>query len=115
MFVLLIGTGTFLYYCLHLLMIIPVFWLHTNRGLAMVFFSLGKLAERPDRIYSGITRKILLTALPLALIASVPTDTLFVGITLQRTLHVAAVVVGLFLVVVLLWKRALRGYVSASS
>lgn len=110
-----IGVGSFLYYCLHILFIIPVFWMQTNRGLAMVFFSIGKLAERPDRIYSGVTRTILLTALPLALVASVPTETLFTGLTWERAGHVAAVSVGLFGVVLLVWNRALRGYVSASS
>ena len=114
-FAVLILAGAFLHYCLHLLFILPVFWLHTNRGLAMVFFSIGKLGERPDRIYTGLTRVILLTVLPLALIASIPTDTLFVGLTVERALHVAAVCVGMFGLLVFLWGRGLRGYVSASS
>mgnify|MGYP002638904918 FL=1 len=114
-FAVLIGTGAFLHYCLHLLFILPVFWLHTNRGLAMVFFSMGKLGERPDRIYTGITRMVLLTVLPFSLIASVPTDTLFAGLTVGRALHVTAVCVGMFSVLLFLWSRGLRGYVSASS
>ena len=93
----------------------PVFWLHTNRGLAMVFFSMGKLAERPDRIYTGWTRKILLTVLPLCWIASVPADVLFTGLTAERALELALVLAGAFTTVLLVWSRALRGYVSASS
>ena len=107
--------GAFVHYVLHMLFIIPVFWLHTNRGLAMVFFSITKLAERPDRIYTGVTRRVLLTVLPLAWIASVPTDVLFTGATAERLIHLAAVVLGLFAFLVWLWSRALRGYVSASS
>ncbi len=114
-FALLICAGSFLFYCLHLLFILPVFWLHTNRGLAMVFYSIGKLAERPDQIYTDFTRKVLISVLPLALIASLPTDTLFTGLTVERILHFAAVMAGMFGLLLLLWNRALRGYVSASS
>ena len=107
--------GAFVHYVLHILFIIPVFWLHTNRGLAMVFFSITKLAERPDRIYTGVTRRVLLSVLPLAWIASVPTDVLFTGATTERLLHLAAVVLGLFSFLLWFWGRALRSYVSASS
>ena len=107
--------GSFVHYALHILFIIPVFWLHTNRGLAMVFFSITKLAERPHEIYTGVTRYVLMTVLPLAWIASVPTDVLFTGATTERLLHLAAVVMGLFAFLVWLWGRALRSYVSASS
>jgi ABC-2 type transport system permease protein len=114
-FAILIAVGSFLYYCLHMLFLMPVFWFHSNRGLAMVFYSIAKLAERPDRIYSGLTRMVLLTALPLALVASVPTEVLFGGLTAERALHIAAVVAGLFGLVALVWSRGLRAYASASS
>ncbi len=114
-FIVLIGCGAFLYYCLHVLFLLPVFWMHSNRGLAMVFFSMGKLSERPDRIYTGVTRAVLLTVLPLAWIASLPTDTLFTGLTVERLLHLLAVMAGLFGAVLFVWNRALRGYSSASS
>jgi ABC-type uncharacterized transport system permease subunit len=74
-----------------------------------------QLAERPDRIYSGIARLVLLTAVPLALIASVPTDVLFGGISAERLLHIAGVVAGIFGLVVFVWSRGVRSYSSASS
>jgi len=114
-FAALILVGSFLYYCLHILFLLPVFWFHSNRGLAMVFYSIGKLAERPDRIYSGLTRLVLLTALPLALVASVPTEVLFGGLTAERAAHFAAVAAAFFGLVVWVWSRGLRSYASASS
>lgn len=114
-FALLILTGTFLYYCLHMLFLLPVFWFHSNRGLAMVFYSISKLAERPDRIYSGLTRLVLLTAIPLALIASVPTEVLFGGLSAGRALHFAAVAAAFFGLVSWVWSRGIRSYASASS
>ena len=114
-FLLLIVAGTFIYYCLHILFLLPVFWLHSSRGLAMVFFSIGKLAERPDRIYTGFTRLLLLTLLPLALVASLPADTLFAGLSWERVLHVVTVMAGMFGAVLSVWRLALRGYASASS
>jgi len=111
----LILCGAFIHFVLHLLFVLPVFWLHTNRGLGMVFFSITKLAERPDRIYTGVTRRVLMTILPLCWIASVPADVLFGGITTERVIHLLLVMGGLFGVLLVVWSRALRDYASASS
>jgi len=107
--------GAFIHFLLRLLFIIPVFWLHSSRGLDEIIWSLGKLAERPHQIYVGWLRVALNTILPLALTFSVPAHVLFEGLTLQTFAHVLTVAVLGALFILWFWRRGLAGYSSASS
>jgi ABC-2 type transport system permease protein len=93
----------------------PVFWLHSGRGLDELNFSMEKLSERPHQIFTGWLRGLLLTVIPYAFISSVPSHALFSGLTLERLAHVTAVTAGLFAGAVWFWRRGLRAYSSASS
>lgn len=115
LYLLLIVNGTLLFYILHLCFLIPVFWMHSARGLGEIFFALRRYAERPEKIFTGIVRLTLVTVLPFSLIASVPAEAFFGGIGWTGLLHLSGVTVGAFLVLRLLWARGLRSYSSASS
>jgi len=115
LFILLLLNGAVLYWLIHLAFLIPVFWLHSSRGLGETFYVLEKYSERPDRIFRGWVRRLLVTALPFALISSFPTALLFEGITPRLLLHVLGVTALFFLAVLAFWNRALRAYSSASS
>ena len=114
-FLLSLPVGTLLVWSLHMLFLIPVFWLHSNEGLNQVFFSVEHFAERPDGIYTGWTRRILVSVLPFAVTASFPARILFEGPRPGLLLHLAAVASGAFLAMLWLWRRGLRAYTSASS
>jgi viologen exporter family transport system permease protein len=107
--------GTFIYFLFRMLFIIPVFWLHSNRGLDEMSWSLLKLGERPHQIYQDWLRITLLTVLPLALTMSVPAHVLFEGLSAWRALHIAGVTAAFALVVYGFWRRGLAAYSSASS
>lgn len=107
--------GAFIYYILRLVFIIPVFWLHSNRGLDEVMWSLGKLAERPHQIYIGWLRVALVTVLPLALTFSYPAHILFEGLTAERLVHVLAVTLLGTAFLLWFWRKGLASYSSASS
>jgi ABC-2 type transport system permease protein len=115
LYLLLLLNGALLYWLLHISFLIPVFWLHSNRGLGEVFYTLEKYGERPDRIYHGLVRRLLVTLLPFALVASFPASLLFDGLDWARLGHIALVTGLLFLFVLWFWNRALRSYSSASS
>ena len=109
-------TGCLLSYACNMLFIIPVFWLQSPAGLRELWWSIGSFMNRPHRVYSGWLRRLFVTAIPVAFIVSYPVETLFAGTQGGRVLlHLAAVVLGLFLVMVWFWKRGLRAYASASS
>jgi ABC-2 type transport system permease protein len=114
-FLLLIVNGAFLYYLIHICFLIPVFWLHSARGLGELFFAVEKFMERPERIFHGYVRRILVTVLPFSLIASVPAEALFEGLSGEVLLHVTTVTGAGVLFLVMFWRRALRAYSSASS
>lgn len=114
-FVLLLLLGTFLNYLIRLVFIIPVFWLHSNRGLDEIAWSLSKLSQRPHQIYHGWVRWVVITVLPLAFMSSLPAHVLFEGLSVEMLLHFAAVTGGFFLLALGFWRLGLRAYASASS
>jgi viologen exporter family transport system permease protein len=107
--------GVFIYYAIHMVFLIPVFWLHTAHGLREIYFSLSIFAHRPHGIFTGWMRRVLTSILPFALVVSFPTRALFEGVTTGLVVHMAAVSAGLLVVLVWLWRRGLRAYASASS
>lgn len=115
LYLLLLAVGSLLYFLIRMLAVIPVFWLHTSRGLDELSFSLFKLAERPHQIYGSRLRLLLVTALPMALIASVPAQLLFTGPAWRPLAGIAVVTAGLLALTLAFWRRALRAYSSASS
>lgn len=114
-YALLLALGSLLNYTLYMFFIIPAFWMHNTTGVVELFYALEKFAERPDQIYRGWVRRLLVSILPLALIISVPTHALFEGLTPIRLLHILLVGAAAFLAMLLFWSRGLRAYASASS
>lgn len=114
-FTILLCTGALLYWLIHLSFLIPVFWLHSNRGLGETFYVIEKYSERPDRIFHGWLRRLLVTVLPFSLLASFPTTLLFDGVTPRLLGHVLGVTALFFVAVRGFWHLALRNYSSASS
>jgi ABC-2 type transport system permease protein len=115
LYILLIFNGTYLRYLVRMMTIIPVFWLHSNRGLEMMFFHLARFLERPDTIFTGPVRIILTTILPFGLMVSFPARFLFDGFQWHLMVHIVAVTAALTVIVLFFWKRGLQAYSSASS
>ena len=114
-FAFMLVNGTVLYGLVHLLMLLPVFWIHSGRGLGSVFFLLTRAMERPDAIFHGWVRRILITVLPFGLMASFPTRAVLDEPTWSIVGHAVVVTVIVFAVTLWVWSRALRAYSSASS
>jgi len=111
----LILNGVFIFYAFNMFMTIPVFWSHSNRGLQQLGWQLYQLGERPDAIYKQWIRRILTTALPLALVASFPARILFSEDRVGLLVHTFAVTIAMALLLKFLWQKALNNYSSASS
>lgn len=115
LFLALLLVGNAFYYAIHMMFILPTFWLHSATGLRELFWQIEKVAERPDQIFGGWLRWFFLSVLPLALIVSYPTHVLFEGPSLEHLGHIAIGLVWVFACVLVLWGRGLRAYASASS
>ena len=114
-YLLLLLNGAYLYFVIHLLFIIPVFWTHSARGFEILYFSMKQFSERPDRIFTGLLRLGLTTVTPFLLIASFPAQIILDGINIQTLGHIGAVTIALTIFLLWIWQKALRSYSSASS
>ncbi|MEN8141540.1 MAG: ABC-2 family transporter protein [Thermodesulfobacteriota bacterium] len=112
---LLIINGAYLYYLIHLLFILPVFWTHSARGFEAIFYSVKQFAERPDRVFHGPVRLLLVSLLPFLLIASYPAHVLLGDFNWSTMTHIVLVSLALTLLVLMVWRLGLRSYSSASS
>jgi ABC-2 type transport system permease protein len=114
-FLICLANGLLLYYYLRLLWLLPAFWTQSGRGLDVLFWNFTRFLERPDRIFTGPIRVVLLTVLPYALMVSIPTRMLFDGFNSAMTANLVAVTLAFTLLIRALWRLALRNYSSASS
>ena len=115
LYVLLLLNGAFMYHLLRLTTIIPVFWMQYGRGFEQLYWGLTRFMERPDGIFRGWARRVLVTVLPFSLMASFPARIFMEGIRLDMLLHICGVTALLFLFVLWFWRQGLRAYSSASS
>ncbi|BBM87340.1 ABC transporter permease [Candidatus Uabimicrobium amorphum] len=115
LFVLLVVNGTFIYYMVHMLFLIGVFWTHSARGFDSLFRHLCLVHERPDGIFHGATRTVFTTVLPFCLMCSFPARLLFEDFQLSVLLHILITTMLMFFVLRWAWKFSLKAYSSASS
>jgi ABC-2 type transport system permease protein len=114
-FLFLLGCGALIFFCLNGIANLLVFWTHAPSGFGELVWSLNKFAERPDRIFRGVTRIVLLVALPFSVLCSYPARILIEGIDLKIVAHVLGVLVLFLGLYVGVWRLGLRTYSSASS
>jgi ABC-2 type transport system permease protein len=107
--------GAFLHYCVMFLFLVPVFWIQGSSGLRDVFWTSDRFMSRPDGLFTGWVKKVLVSVLPLSLVVSYPTHALFEADPWPRVLHVLVVTAAMFALLVFAWRRGLRAYSSASS
>lgn len=114
-FSILLTVGMLLYYFTRILFTLPVFWTQSGKGGDMVFWTLARMLERPDRIFKSWVRLFLTTAVPFAVMSSFPAHALwednpwyYVGVSLLVTCIYGSMTIAL-------WKFGLRSYSSASS
>jgi ABC-2 type transport system permease protein len=115
LFTILFLNGILLYFYMRLLSILPVFWTQSRSGLDTLFWNFTRFIERPDRIFTGLVRIVLLTVMPFGLMVSVPTRVLLGE--REPTLLISTTLTTFVFTILIrwLWASALRNYSSASS
>jgi len=110
-----LGIGASLHAMIFLLTVLPAFWLESGHGMHGLFYNFARLMERPDRVYTGWVRRLLVTVIPFALIASFPTRMFWEGNVWWLSGHMLLVASLLFLGILWIWDKGLKRYGSASS
>jgi len=107
--------GAMLYFSIQMLLLLPVFWTHSGEGFRAIGWQLGNFMGQPDRIFTGWTRRVLVTVVPAAVVASFPARLLLEGFQWSVLLHMLGVSLAFWILLIWLWNRALKNYSSASS
>lgn len=107
--------GTFMYFLTHFLFLLSVFWTQSPRGFGDVYYAVSHTIERPDRIFKGAIRVLFTYIIPFSVMASYPARFLLENNSQQIVLTILGMSATLFFVVIVIWKRGLRNYSSASS
>jgi ABC-2 type transport system permease protein len=115
LFVALLPVAGLIHFCCQILFLLPVFWTHSGNGLRDLYWSLDTYVARPEGVFTGWVRRVLVSLLPLALVVSFPVRALFDPQPLLIALHMLVVATCAFAVLLFVWRRGLRAYASASS
>lgn len=114
-FIVFLLIGTFIYFLVHFLFLLSVFWTQSPRGFGDVYYSVAHGIERPDRIFKGSMRVLFTYILPFSVMASYPARFLLEDFSWEVVLTIFGVAITLFFVIITIWKRGLKSYSSASS
>ena len=107
--------GAIIHYAVHVLFTMPVFWTHSGKGLLNMFWNMGKFMERPDTIFKGWIRRILISILPFALMASFPARVIWDNNMLEVAGVITLGAALTLLTAMWVWQLGLKSYSSASS
>ena len=111
----LILCGLITYYSLRFMFGTLAFFLQDAGNVQFIWHQLFRLATRPDPIYPGALRLLVLTFFPVAFMASVPARALVEGVSPRLLIVAPLLSVSLLFLSHWFWERALRQYASASS
>lgn len=109
-----LAMGSMLFYLTRVLSVTAVFWLHSVKGIEVIFYNLNRFMERPDRIFRGPLRVVLTTIIPYSLMASFPARFLLEHDS-SIIFYMATILVLYFVFTTWVWRAGLRSYSSASS
>lgn len=115
LFFVMLVIGAILRYFLRMFFLIPTFWIHSGRGLDMVFFQLNRFIERPHRIFTGAMRIILTSILPFGIMASYPAAVFLEGFDWGKVSQFALVTLLFAVGMKWFWNKGIAVYSSASS
>jgi ABC-2 type transport system permease protein len=107
--------GLIIWYSLDFLIACLTFWFKNFTVGGWLSHEILKFSSRPDSIYTGFTRKLLFSLIPIALVSSVPTRMLLYGLNLKLLMYQIIISLGFVVLTFWVWKRGLLRYESASS
>ncbi len=107
--------GALLWYSVDFIIACSTFWFRNFSVGGWLSHEVLKFSTRPDSIYSGFLRKTLFTLVPMALISSVPTRFLIYGLDMKYFVVQFGVIIAFFGLSIIVWKRGIKRYESASS
>ena len=115
LFLLLTIVGIMIHYSLLLMMVTLSFWIVRSQGLIYGYYNLFQISRLPRQAFKGIVRIIFTFALPMLLVANMPSETLLGRVSWELLGTMALLTILFFAGTRFLFQRGLRAYGSASS
>ena len=107
--------GLLTQYLVRFFFVIWVFWIERGIMVSRLYYSFYALANKPEGLYPQALRALIKTALPFAFMGSIPAEVLTGRGSSWNYLLVFGVLGAYSAILILLWKKGLRRYQSASS
>ena len=107
--------GIFIFYSVEFIISCLAFWFRNFSYAGWLASELTKYSRRPDSIYRSWFRKTLFTIFPMAMICSVPSRILLFGPNISLLVLQFFIALCFLLLTIVVWKRGLLRYESASS
>ena len=107
--------GILIVYAMWFASLTIVFWIEGLWSMEELIPNAFSFGQYPDGIYSGVTKTLFLTALPVIVIANFPTHGLLGNWTLDMLLYAFGLAGVMMVLNHIQWHRALRRYSSAGS
>lgn len=107
--------GFMLLIVLEFIITASTFWMVEGLGINFLRMQLQQLSRWPDFIYASMSRKVLTVGIPLLLIGSAPVRFLFDFREYHLLLGLIFAIIIFWIILLYIWKIALRRYDSASS
>lgn len=114
-FILLLICGLTITYSLRFIFTLLVFYMHEAGSIQFIWYQFYRLGTRPDIIYPRVLRLMVLTILPVAFIASVPSRILVEGLDYELVWAGLGLALSSFLLSRILWRVSLKRYASVST
>lgn len=115
-FLLLTACGLIVHYSLMLMLAATSFWTVRGQGIVWGYFNLFNIARLPDAAFHGAFKVIFTYAIPVLLVANVPTKLLAGKLSSPlEMLLLLGLSLACFVASEAVWRLALRQYTSASS
>ena len=120
-FPILVTCGVLIHYALLMMLVSLAFWMTRAQGFIFAYYNVFQIARLPREAFAGASGAAMLTrfaftwAVPLLLIANVPTSTLLYGLKASDLVHLGLATAFLLALSTLIFQAGLRRYGSASS
>jgi ABC-2 type transport system permease protein len=115
LFALLVMNGVFILYAMMFMLSALTFWIGRSSNLFELYYQLGQFARNPAEIYRWGLRLLLITLIPMLVVSNYPASQISRGMDPALLAYAFGIGLAFFGASVLVWKRGLQRYRSASS
>jgi len=115
LYVALILVSLVIHYSALLLLVSSTFWIIGSQGVEGGYFSLFEFSRLPKEAYRGLTTLVIVYGLPAVVASNVPASVLVRGLNPYDVLWLGCLAIGWLAAALIVFRKGLRRYSSASS